>query len=163
MIANLDRLRQNELFGSLTDEELSRLAPLCSDFVAVQDAILFTEGRNAIHLYVVTEGQIALQKAIRLPHATRSRRTTLTVCHPGDVVGWSALVEPHKYALSAIAWESSRLINVDAKMLRRALDIYPNMGYKVMLSLSALVSRRMKQTTEVLINERAGLLAGLKL
>lgn len=163
MIRGIARLQDSELFGALTEEELSKLAPFCSDFVILEDAVVFTEGRAASHLYLVTEGQIALQKAIRVPHARHSRRTTVALCGPRDVVGWSALVEPFKYTLSAMGWESSRLISVDAKLLRRALDVCPEMGYKVMMSLSAVMSRRLRQTTEALISERQVSLCGWRI
>ena len=77
-------------------------------------------------------------------------------------MGWSALVWPYKYTLSAGGWESSRLVRVDASMLRKALDMYPEVGYKVMRSLSALAARQLRQTTDSLITERAMALAGLK-
>ena len=154
MIAGIADLRQNELFGGLTDEELSRLAPLCSEFVAVQDAILFNEGRNARYLYIVTEGEMALQKAIRLPHGTSTRRTIVAVCAAGDALGWSAVVEPYKYSLSAISWQPSRLIRVDAKMLRRAFEMYPTLGFKVTKSLLSVMSRRLQQTADALIKDR---------
>ena len=161
MIKDITRLQDNELFGSLTEDELSKIAPLCSDFVAIEGATILMEGRNASHLYVVTDGQVALQKWIRPPHGTRSRRTTITLCRPGEIVGWSALVEPYKYTLSAVAWEHTRLINIDAKMLRRTLDTHPEIGYKVMSSLAAVVLRRLRQTTGTLINEREVSFAGL--
>ena len=162
MIKAMAQLRHNELFSSLTEEEVSKLAPICSDFAVIEDAIIFTEGRNASHLYVIAEGQVALQKAIRVPHARHPRRTTVTVCRPGEVIGWSALVEPFTYTLSAMGWESSHLISMDASMLRRALEGNPGIGYKVMRSLSALVSRRLRQTTEALISERQLSYSGLK-
>ena len=161
MISSTSRLRENELLATLTEEELSRLAPLCSDFVVIEDTIICTEGRKASHLYVVTEGQVALQKAIRVPHATRSRRTIIAVCRPGEIVGWSALAEPFTYTVSAVAWESSTLISIDAKMLRMALEMHHEMGYKVMKSLSAIMSRRLRQTTDALINERKLSYSGL--
>ena len=163
MISSISPLQQNELFETLAEEELSKLAPLCSRFAAIEDSVIFTEGRNASHLYLVTEGQIVLQKAIRVPHGQNSRRTTIAVCRAGEVVGWSALVEPYHYTLSAVAWESSRLISVNANMLRRALKTFPELGYKVMERLSAVMSRRLRQTTEALIDEREASLAGLKL
>lgn len=161
MIRDIDRLRHNELLVALTEGELSRLTPLCSDFVAIEDATIFMEGRHAPHLYLVTEGQVALQKWVRVPHGARSRRTTITVARPGEVIGWSALVEPYRYTLSAVAWELSRLISIDAKMLRRAMDMYPEMGYKLMMSLAVVMSTRLRQTTDALISERERSFAGL--
>jgi CRP-like cAMP-binding protein len=155
-------LQQNELFEVLTEGEISRLAPLCSHFAAVEDSVLFMEGRNATHLYLVTEGRVALQKSIRTPHARHPRRTTVTVCYPGEIVGWSALVRPYMYTLSAVAWEDSRLISMEAKMLRKVLVAYPEMGLKVMDALAAVMSKRLSQTTSALIIERELIIAGLK-
>ena len=162
MLSELDDLRKNELFAALTDDELSTLTPLCSRFAVIEDGLVFREGTEASYLYLVVEGQIALQRPLRAPHGRRSRRTTVAVCRPPEVVGWSALVWPYKYTLSAVGWESSRLVRVDASMLRKALDMYPEVGYKVMRSLSALAARQLRQTTDSLITERAMALAGLK-
>ena len=145
---------QDELFGVLTDGELDKIAPLCSHFVAVEDALIFREGHAATYLYVVTEGQIALQKSLRVPHRARSRRTTITICRPGEIVGWSALVEPYKYTLSAVAWEPSKMLRIESRRFRKALDVYPDIGYKIMRSLSGVTSRRLRQITDALTNER---------
>ncbi len=61
-------LHENELFGTLTEQEMSRLAPFCAPFVAIEEAVLFAESRQASHLYLVTEVRIALQK--RSVHGT---------------------------------------------------------------------------------------------
>ena len=61
-----------------------------------------------------------------------------------------------------MAWDSNRLISIDAKMLRKALDMYPEMGFKVMKSLSGVMGRRLAQTTEALINAQQVSLSGLK-
>ena len=155
-------LQVSELFSAFTEEELVRVAPLCSSLEADEGRVIFSEGQAAKNLYVVAEGKIALQKAIRVPHAKHSRRTTITLCSPKQVAGWSALVPPYRYTLSAVAWECCKLISIDSKLLRESLEAYPEMGYKVMMGLSAVMSKRLKQTTDTLINEREVFFAGLK-
>lgn len=154
MIQHINMLRRSELFSQLTEDELCVLMPFCSDTVVVEDGMIFNEGREASHVYVLTEGKIALQKHIRAPHARHSRRTTITLCYPGETVGWSALVEPFKYTLSALAWESSKLIKIDAGTLRKALEMYPGLGYKVTSALAEVMSRRLRHTIDALINQR---------
>lgn len=159
---DLSPLQDSELFRALTPEELSKIGLLCTDFVVIEGGAVFTEGREASHLYLVARGKIGLQKSIRAPHGRRSRRTTITVCGPGEALGWSALVEPHKYTLSAVAWESSKLVRIDSKMLRRALDKSPEIESKVIRSLSVVMSRRFRQITSTLISEREAAFAGSK-
>ena len=162
MIKDVELLRRNELTKDLTDEELARFALLCSPYAVVEDGVLFSEGRRASHLYLITEGQIAVQKSIRAPHATHPRRSIVAICDPGEIVGWSALVEPFIYTLTATGWKTSRLISVDAALLRRALDSYPEMGYRLMRKLSAVISRRLRHTTDALISDREVILNGLR-
>jgi len=161
MIQHINLLTGSELFSGLTEDELCVLMPFCTDAVVAEDGMIFNEGRDASHVYVITEGKIALQKHIRAPHARYSRRTTITLCHPGETAGWSALVDPFKYTLSAVAWEPSKLIKIDAVTLRKALEIYPEIGYKVTKALAAIMSRRLRYTIDVLINERETSLLGL--
>ena len=162
MISGTDVLRRNELFATIPERQLSKLKPICSEFAAVEDSMVFTEGMRVSHLYLLTDGRIALQKAMRVPHGTGSRRTTIAVCQPGEVVGWSALVEPYKYTLSAVAWDSAHMVRMDSNMLRRALDMYPELGYAVMRTLAEVMSKRLRQTMEALTNERQTLVAVLR-
>ena len=159
MMRHTDTLRRSELFAALTDDELHALAPMCADFAAAEGGLVIGEGRQASHLYVVAEGRIALQKRIRAPRAN-PRQTTITLCYPGEAVGWSALAEPYKYTLSGRAWESSRLVRIEGRLLRRAMEERPALGYKVMAALSALTSRRLRQTVDALISERESALRG---
>ena len=64
-------------------------------------------------------------------------------------------VEPYRYTLSAVAWETSRLIRIDSKLLRKVLDANPEINCKTMTALTGVMACRLRQTTEALINERA--------
>jgi CRP-like cAMP-binding protein len=154
MIQHINMLRRSELFSELTEDELCVLMPFCTDAAIAEEGMIFNEGREASHVYVLTEGKIALQKHIRAPHARHSRRTTITLCYPGETVGWSALMDPFKYTLSAVAWESSKLVRIDAVNLRKALAFYPEVGYKVTTALSEVMARRLRHTIDSLINQR---------
>ena len=142
------------MFGTLTRGELSKILPLCTNLEYREADLVYAQGREATRVYVVTRGQIALQKGIRAPNGRRSRRATLEVCRPRETVGWCALVEPYRYTLTAVAWESSTLIGIDAKMLRKALSMYAEIGYKVMYALVEVMARRLIRVTDSLTDER---------
>ena len=76
MIQHINLLTRSELFSELTEDELCVLMPFCVDTVVVEDGMIFSEGRHASHVYVLTEGKIALQKHIRAPHARHTRAGT---------------------------------------------------------------------------------------
>ena len=74
----------------------------------------------------------------------------MAFCTPGQVVGWSALVEPYRYTLSATAWEPSQLLGISSGLLRRAMELNPGVGYRIMKALSEVMGRRLQQVTKSL-------------
>ena len=145
---------QSELLDTLTPQEISILAPLWSEFRVAEDAVLFSEGSPAAYLYVLLEGQIALQKAIRTPHAAWPRRTTVAACQPGELIGWSALAPPYQYTFSAVAWSYSTLVRIHSREMRETMGLHPDLGFKVMSAVAAVISRRLRQSMDALINAR---------
>ena len=152
MIDSVFPLRECELFRDLADEELSRIAILCSEIVEAEGAKLIREGQKADRLYVVTRGKVALHK--RLGRRADRRATTVAFCSSGQILGWSALVPPGRYTLSATAWEPVALLSIPASLLRRAIDLNPDMGLRIMRCLSEIMARRLQQVTVALIHRQ---------
>ncbi len=162
MIDSIFPLRESELFSGLSSGDLSSIVNMCVDSRVGEGAMLFAQGHNAAWLYIVTDGLIALQTSMRAPHAGQPRSTTVALCGRGEIVGWSAMMEPFRYVLSASAWHDCRLIAIDASLLRRSLDSNPLIGFVVMQSLFQVMSRRAHQVTEALVKERQATAARMR-
>ena len=145
---------QSELLNGLSNQEVAAISSLWSQIDILEAMTIFSEGAPASRLYLVVEEQVALQKAIRTPHAAWPRHTTVAVCQPGELIGWSALIPPYRYTLSALAWSHCKLLQIHSTALRDTLNAQPDLGFKVMLSVSAVVSKRLSQTVDALINAR---------
>ena len=90
MINSIFPLKECELFNGLDDDELARVAIICSEIELTEGTPLFSEHQPAERIYVVTKGQIALHKSIATFQAQPTRRfATVAFCAPGQVVGWS--------------------------------------------------------------------------
>ncbi len=152
MIDSILPLRECELFRDLADDELSSIAILCSEVIEAEGAKLIREGQKADRLFVVARGKVALHK--RLGRRAEHRSTTVAFCSPGQILGWSALVPPGRYTLSATAWEPVTLLAVPATLLRKAIDLNPDMGLRVMRCLSEIMARRLQQVTVALTTAR---------
>ena len=151
MINSIFPLKECELFSGLGDDELARVAIICSEIELTEGTPLFSEHQPAEQIYVVTKGQIALHKSIGTFQVQPMRRfATVAFCAPGQVVGWSALVEPYRYTLSATAWEHCQLLGISSSLLRRAMELNPGIGYRIMKSLSEVMGRRLQQVTQSL-------------
>jgi len=103
---------------------------------------LFRLGDAADSLFVIDRGRVALT----LPMQIRERDEDILIEErgPGQTVGWSALIAPHRFTLTA-----SALIDTDVLALPRAalLDYFfthPDVGYTVTRNIASVVGQRLQ-------------------
>jgi CRP/FNR family transcriptional regulator, cyclic AMP receptor protein len=134
-------LAQSELMRGVGSETLERLSILGRRIPASSGQVLFRLGDAAENLYVILRGRVALT----LPMEIRSAQQDVTVDEkgPGDVLGWSALVPPHRATLSARAIIDSELFLLPSGALGAALREHPAAGLQVMTNLASVIGRRM--------------------
>jgi signal transduction histidine kinase len=143
-------LRRFELFEEFTDEELTEISELCREQHYDHGSRLFEEGDPADKLYLVLEGKVSLEKKVQLGRSGSSRQATVSIRGPGHTVGWSSLVQPRTYTLSAVCIEPCRLLVIDGRDMRGFEARYPGAGLKLMNAVAMLVRGRMEATIETL-------------
>ncbi len=135
-------------FGSgLSEGSVERLAGMAREYETPARARLLREGDETRELSVLVDGRVALTEHV----AGRGSVTLLTV-EPGDVFGWSALIEPYKATSTVVSLEPVKVIAFDAASLRDevhhdcvlASGIYPRL-------LEAL-ARRLGATRQQLLD-----------
>jgi CRP-like cAMP-binding protein len=118
---------QSPLLSKLTNTELELFEALSREITAPDGTILFEEGADADSFYLIAQGKVALE----LASAGRSPMIIQTL-GPGDLVGLSWLLPPHRWNWRARVVGESRLVVFDAVEVRRqcgenrdlALDVY---------------------------------------
>ncbi len=154
MVQN-DTLARSILFEKLSEEQLDEVLKLCVEREYAPQREMFEEGDPADYLYLVEQGKIAIEMALPSSTSPARKRATVEVAGEGEVVGWSALVEPYQYTFSATTLERTKVIAIDGPGLRRLLDQNPRIGYQVSKGLFSVVSSRLNATRLLLISERA--------
>ena len=105
------------------------------------------EGAAVDSLGVVVDGRLA----IRLNVPGRGVVTVLTV-EPGDFIGWSALVPPHRATSTVVALEPTTVVTFDGPALRAALDADPALAAAVLRRVLDAVARRLAATRTQLLD-----------
>ena len=124
--------------------QLADLAELTSYPAA---AVVIREGARVDSFGVVVDGRLA----IRLNVPGRDVVTVLTV-EPGDFIGWSALVPPHRATSTIVALEPTTVITFDGSKLRSALDADPQLAAAVLPRVLEAVARRLAATRTQLLD-----------
>jgi CRP-like cAMP-binding protein len=109
--------------------------------------LIFREGEEANHFYLVREGKLAVE----LFAAERGAITILTV-GAGEVLGWSWLVPPYRWKFDARALEPTRAIALDGKCLRIKAEQDHDLGYELLKRVAHIMEERLQATRLQLLN-----------
>jgi NADP-reducing hydrogenase subunit HndB len=139
-----DFLKNVDLFKVLDDDQLTAVAGSFHEKEYKQSDKLFEEGEQASHIWVVVEGRVDLR--FDLPGRSTSAKTTISTISELMVFGWSGLVPPHEYKLSAYcATKSLKVIRGSRESLTDLFQKNPRVGYLFMSNLIKIVGKRFQQ------------------
>ena len=141
-------LQQTEAFEQLTREEL---APIL-EFSKLQDFTegrrLFKDGEPAGNLWVLSEGMIDLRFELPGGRETSDEQTISTLSE-SQIFGWSSMIPPYKYKLSAYCISRQcRVLAIDAGQLMEYFRAHPDIGYRVLSGMIRVVGKRFRQLQE---------------
>lgn len=110
-------------------------------------AEILREGDPTHDLSVVVRGRAAVR--LRVPE--RGLTTILTV-EEGNIIGWSAVVPPHRATSTVVALVPTDLLLIDGAALRAELDADPKLAAAVYLSLLEALANRLTGTRMQLLD-----------
>lgn len=132
-------LRRFSFLNTLDATFLDALAAIGEDATVQKGEWVFHEGDQADALYFIVDGDVELKLDL---DAKKGTFATVNTMSSGNVLGWSAIVEPFVYKLGALAANQTRLVRFDSQQLRDLLDKYPNQGYILMQGIAQVVAGR---------------------
>src|SRR5438105_715168 len=118
------------LFERLHNGELDRIAAFASVRAPEPGEVLTARGGHASHLYIVIHGSAHITD----PRPGDYERDHLRI---GDIVGWSALVEPYGYDSTVTADAACEVLCIDARALRLHMETAPRVCVAIMHGLAS--------------------------
>ena len=85
---------------------------------------------------------------------TQNNKTTTVVVDritTGDFFGWSALVEPHVYVMSAVCQQTSHIVMISGAELLALFESDCYLGYKIFQSLARIIGTRLRDMEQILL------------
>ncbi len=130
-----------DLLKGIPQEHAARFLALGSRLNLSSDQELFRLGAPADQLFVLARGRIALT----VPMLVRGRTEDVLVEEkmPGETLGWSALVPPHRFTLNAVALVATEVLAFNRADLLDHFAENPAVGYVVGLNLAGVIGHRL--------------------
>ncbi|MCE5308211.1 MAG: cyclic nucleotide-binding domain-containing protein [Acidobacteriales bacterium] len=133
---------QPDLFTGLAADDAERALSQGVRMVLSSGAELFRLGDDADRIFLISRGRLRLT----MPMQVRGRQQDVLVEErgPGQTVGWSALIPPYRFTLTAAAPLETEVIAFSRETLQRQFLTNPEIGCTVLLNLAAVVGQRLQ-------------------
>jgi CRP-like cAMP-binding protein len=131
--------RQPDLLAGLDEQAAADVMALGQPVSLTAGDVLFRLGTEATTLYVVRSGAIALAMPMQI--GGREENVQIDERGEGQTVGWSTLIPPHRFTLTATAPVATELLAFARSRLLEHFERNPRTGYVVSRNLAALVGQ----------------------
>jgi CRP-like cAMP-binding protein len=135
-------MKDVDLFKGLPQAEVQRVLALGTRLLLTAGAELFHLGDAAEGIYIVARGRLRLT----LPMQVRSRGENILVEErtSGQTVGWSGLIPPFRFTLTAAAPLETEVIALSREALTAYFAANPDTGYAVSVNLASVIGQRLQ-------------------
>ena len=130
-----EKVRREALLQGLNEEEIQQVLSIGEVKFYKPDDIVFEEGDEAVHIYVVEEGKLAIQT---------KEKETIYAATAGDILGWSTLMLPYIRTASAVAVEKARVVVIEQARLQKFCEQNLPIGYKITRNVGRIIAARMR-------------------
>ena len=146
----IDFLKTVSVFENLNIEELQTISKAVKPVDFENGELIFQAGDPATFFYIVTAGKVNLKLVVKIYNS--SELLTIDELGSGELFGWSALVIPCKYTLSAYAEDKVKLLRLDSNKIKLWCKANPVLGYKLMQNFTSIISSRFSKLGQSLQN-----------
>ena len=140
-------IAETPIFDGLTAEHLELIAGCGWNERLPAGTRLLREGESADRFYILRHGVVALQF-----EAPGRGPLVIETLHDGEVVGWSWLFAPYRWAMDGRAVEDCSVVTFDGTCLRGKCEADHELGYQLMSRFAHNVIERLQSTRMQLID-----------
>jgi len=145
-----EALANHPFLHGMSRDHLAVLAEAATDVMFPARHRLCEDGHNATHFWLLQSGQVALD--LDVPGQGRMKVETIGM---GELLGWSWLFPPYKWAFGAMAVTAVEAFEFDAPAVRECCAANPELGYEINQRVARVLAKRL-QATRIRLIARSG-------
>src|SRR5512133_1630721 len=139
-------IRESDLFKGVSQRFITKIANTAEEQTFKKNAVIFNAGDKASSFYVLISGDIHIEIG-------QTEQTTLALNRPGEVFGWSALVEPYIFTAVAKCMNTTKVLRISRDSLEAAIKEHPDEGLAVLKNLTSVIASRLRFAYRQLVPE----------
>ncbi|MBU8910658.1 MAG: cyclic nucleotide-binding domain-containing protein [Desulfobacterales bacterium] len=134
-------IHEIHFFEGIDAAVIKEIENSCTVGTYEKDAVIFEKGSRADFLYILEEGNIDLL----------IKDKELTICsltEPGEVFGWSSIVEKGIYTASCISRARTKVLKISKDKIEDIFNRYPKAAVTFYRRLGSIFSKRISKALE---------------
>ena len=147
---NAAALAAHPFLHGMSADHLGLLADAVRDVSFPAKYRLFEDGGNATRFWLIQAGHVSLDL-----HVPGEVPVVIESIGMGELLGWSWLFPPYKWAFGAVAATSVEAFEFDAPTVRELCAAYPELGYGLNQRVTRVLAKRL-QATRIRLIARSG-------
>ena len=134
-------LAAHPFLHGMSRDQLSVLAGAARDVRFPARYRLFEDGGNATRFWLIQSGHVLLDL-----HVPGEGPVVIETIGMGELLGWSWLFPPYKWAFGAVAASAVEAFEFDAAAVRERCAADPGLGYEFNQRISRVLAQRLLAT-----------------
>jgi len=147
---NAAALATHPFLHGMSCDQLSVLAEAARDVTFPARQRLFEDGGNATRFWLIQSGHVSLDL-----HVPGEGPVVIETIGMGELLGWSWLFPPYKWAFGAVAATAVEAFEIDAPAVRECCAADPDIGYELNQRVTRVLAKRL-QVTRIRLLARSG-------
>jgi CRP-like cAMP-binding protein len=136
-----ERLRRFAHCAGASDELLKQVAMMASERPFDAGEHLFEEGTSARKLLMLESGSVDIVHTLG-----SGRAVVVDTLVGGDLMAWSALLEPHRLTATGVVRTAGRLVEINGQALLGLCKENPEYGLTMMTEVAKTLRARLEAT-----------------
>jgi|SRR5215469_14222291 len=147
---NAAALATHSFLHGISADQLDMLAKGARDVSFPARHRLFEDGGHATRFWLIRSGHVALDL-----HVPGEGPVVIETIGMGELLGWSWLFPPYKWAFGAVAATAVEAFEFDAAVVRDCCAADPGLGYEFNQRIIQVLAKRL-QATRIRMIARSG-------
>lgn len=144
-MVSTELLRRYPFFAFATPDQLREIAMITWEQEYPTGAHLFEAGAEAATLSLLRSGSIELHYIVVDERGMEAPQDYLVgLINPGEIFGVSALIEPYTYTATAVAGETSLVLELKAAELRALAEADSVLGARLQQRIAVVTLQRLQ-------------------
>ncbi len=133
----------------LTEAQIDALSALATEVTFEENEVILEDGQRSAYFYLLVSGSVSVE--LRTPRYV----VCVEALKPGQVFGWSALLEHQDTLFQVRAREKTTALRIDGSVLKAKCHGEPGLGTEILQRTLQVVAGRVK-ATEIRFAEMCG-------